>query len=78
MDAGPPGSYSWPDHLLDLKREAAVLCVSGHRAAQTRGEGDRQSGEKHCPWPAGHLRQSAGNGVLRIRGRGRDEVTLSL
>ena len=46
-----------------------MLRVSGHRAAQTRGEGHRQSGGKHHPWPAGHLRQSAGDGVLRIRGR---------
>ena len=54
-----------------------MLHVSGHRAAQTRGEGHRRSGGKHHPWLVGHLRQSAGDGVLRIRGRGR-EVTLSL
>lgn len=55
-----------------------MLRVSGHRAAQARDEGDGRPGEKHLPWPAGHLRQSAGDGLLRVRGRRREEVTLSL
>ena len=55
-----------------------MLHVSGHRAAQAWGEGDGRPGVKHLPWPAGHLRQSTWDGLLKIRGRRREEVTLNL